>query len=207
MHLTRERKIIISVLTVAMGALLLDQLFSGSGTTGPNAANADTVASAPAQDDSASPLPSAALSTGASLSDDQSVTQQLESIRQSKELAVSDVPDAFLPSAVWEVRNPTIVAETTKGRARRGNELFARSHSLSTVMKTDSGGYAVINGQIVQLADKLDGFQLVAISDNAVIMESGEIRVVLKLQSSPTSIHVERPEPAPGVTGPQADRR
>ena len=197
MRLTRERIIILSVLAVAVAALLLDRLTAGSSVTGPSAAAADTGDAddaAAVADGPDATLPVIPPSSDPLTSDASSVAQQLEYFRQSQQLTLAAIGDAFHPGKEWMAAQQETEAETAQGLPQYGADLFAREHSLSAVMKGSRGGCAIIDGRIVQLGDHLDGFRLVAIADHAVIMAAQGARVVLKLDTS-----------APAPTAPAAD--
>ena len=183
MRLTRERKIILSVLAVAVAALLFDQLFSGSSTPSPAAAQAAAAPAKPTEDAAQAAVPAISTTDADSLGRP-SVAQQLASISDKPELAVDQITDAFRPSAGWESSDSSANTPVAKALPGRAGEVFADEHSLSGVIKTDSGGYAIINGQVVGLGNTLDGFRLVAMADNWVRMESKGIRVVLRLDRS-----------------------
>ena len=200
MRLTRERKIILVVLAVAATALLFDQLLSGSPATGPAAAQADSTSPAPAEDTPQAKSPTVS-QIDAEPSDRQSVAQQLAGISQMPELAVAQITDAFRPSSEWESGNLSTDTQAAKVLPGRAGEVFASEHTLSGVIKTDSGGYAIINGQVVGLGHTLGGFKLVATSDNSVRMESNGVRVVLRLDRSASPTDRQRSAPAGNSPG------
>ena len=203
MRLTRERKIILSVLTVAVLGLLVDRLFLSSPGTGPGVAAADAPAPAPASSAVVGTSPTVAVQADAPRSDSTSVAQLLESIRQPGELASADVADAFRPSSAWKSTQGLADIKAPEELPRRTGEEFAREHSLSGVMRSDDGGYAVINGQVVRLGQTVDGFELSAMSDNAVVMASGAVRVVLKLEGSSAQVDAEQPSTTESQRGPE----
>ena len=189
MRLTRERTIILSVLGVAVAALLLDQLLGGPSVTGPSAAAADTGEAEPTAavaDGTEAAAPVLPPSGDPLASNAGSVTQQLEYFRQSQQLTLANIGDAFHPGQEWLAAQQETEAETAENLPQYAADLFAREHSLSAVMKGSQGGYAIIDGRIVRLGDHLDGFRLVSVSDNAVIMAAKDARVVLKLDASAT---------------------
>ena len=160
MNLTRERKIIVSVLAVAVAALLLDRLFAGSAATGPSVAEGSAPAAAvdaadppvadpPAVDAAADD----AACGGLSSADCRCVAGQLEGVRQRRQLSVTNVGDAFRPSSAWAGQPRQFEADAPQESPEYAADVFARGHVLSAVMKGQRGGHAIINGRIVRLSD------------------------------------------------------
>jgi hypothetical protein len=187
MKWTRERKMYAAVLTLAAGALGVDQVMLSGENTGP------AVASARVPGMSAGARPSAGAAAASfdvkqfdfkavSLNRDNSLAFRLESLAESQQLALRDVTNPFEPSAQWQPKKAVVQAQAG-APAQSAHPLTKRK--LLAVMTNARGGMAMIEGQPrpLQVGEMLDGLKLVSLDAMTATFEgeSGE-QVVLKLQ-------------------------
>lgn len=180
--MTRERKILATILTVGVGALLVDRaLQSGE----PVAADAAVfVAPASAATDGAALTPPAAAPVAAALPQGPSVAQRLARTAERLAIDPAQVQEAFSPPASWL---PQTVAgaegpaeQPLSAQARQ----FAQRHRLEAVVLSGDASFVVIDGMTLRRGQPLDGLLLVEIQSRAAVFESAQMRVVLRLSDA-----------------------
>lgn len=98
------------------------------------------------------------------------------------------MPDAFAPSKAWlsAIQPPPATLpslppapppDTTDHRAIA----FAAAHKLSAVLKSHNGGAAIVDGEMIQVGQMLDGYTLTSIQSGSVRFTSGDSVVDLTM--------------------------
>jgi hypothetical protein len=180
--MTRERNILATILTVGLGALLVDRMVQGGGE--PAAADAAlSVAVQPAVVASLN-TPAAPTSSNAVSSPPQgpSVAQRLARTAEHLAIDPATVREAFSPPASWlPAAGPAARASAAAPSAQAGQ--FAQSHQLEAVVLSGGGSFVVVGGRTIYKGQSLDGLVLVEIQSRAAVFESPQMRVVLRLSS------------------------
>ena len=108
-----------------------------------------------------------------------SVSAKLRAVSERRGLDPSGVREAFLPPPAWrevpKAGGPPKPPEPTR------SELFARCHTLSSVALVAEGGTTIIDGQVVQVGESVDGFRLVSVAADHVILRADDDEVRLQL--------------------------
>jgi len=84
---------------------------------------------------------------------------------------VPDTRDAFDPSRSREEGSP---------RGSSQAELFRQSHKLSSIVTTDKGGCALVDGMAIRVGQTLNEFTLVSVDDEGAHFERNGEQVTLK---------------------------
>lgn len=182
--LSRERKVIIGILGVALAGLAADRLFFSSGLTGP--AEASAAAGEFAVDASLDALveeidaePASAPERTESLT--ATLSGRFEKYARQDSADVTGLSDVFRPSDSW-----LGTSEAPGGAARTitAADEFGMRHTLSAIMMSRSNPGAVVNRQLITVGKELDGFTLVAVNERSVVFEAEGEQVVLELDPS-----------------------
>jgi len=180
MRLSRQQKIYLAILALALGALLVNRLFRS---------RESVTAEASAYSD---PLPGETIPAPALVFDKKTrgpdPNSQPPSIKLAKRLQIlwpdeglnlDQARDAFSLPAAWlaEVyaQNPLVEGDAT---AR-----FAKSHQLKAVLVDGQTSSALVDDHLLIPGQELDGFKLVAIDEDSATFEAGTKRVILKLKT------------------------
>jgi hypothetical protein len=200
MKLTRERKIICTVLLLALGALAADRtLFAEAAAGGVTADSATLVVSAAERTVPPSRPPD--LRAGMAPA---RVAKRLEQLASRQHPDGDAEVDIF--AAAWQ--QPALPT-TDKGKLDAAREVFAR-HKLTSLVGGGRGGAgAMIDGKYLRVGQILEGYTLVSIAKNSAKFEGGEVRVCMTLDGQ---THITRGAAAARLAGvgelsaPQASR-
>ena len=179
--LSRERKVIIGILGVALAGLAADRLFFSSGLTGPAEASAaagefavDASLEALVEEIDAEPalIPERTESITATLAG------QFEEYARQGSPDVTGLSDVFRPSDSWLQTSdaPDGVARTISAA-----DEFGVSHTLSAVIMSRSNPGAVVNRQLITIGQEIDGFVLVSVNERSAIFEARDEQAILTL--------------------------
>jgi hypothetical protein len=175
MKLTKRQKMGVAVLVLGLGVLLVDRMFvlpqdaPGGQAAYSGQSSAQLIHEAPevpASDDSA------ASST---------IVQRLETLWSEKHLNLDDARDVFSLPAAWlaEVDPATGTVATSRAAFR-----FAQNHQLKAVIIDADQCSVFIDDDFLTIGQTLDGFTLVAATQDSATFEAGVERVVLRLQET-----------------------
>lgn len=184
MKTSRERTILIVVLSAAGLGLVVDRVVIGSDVTGPAQSSAGVV---DGFDVGPSPLPAASASGPVeSLNTDKapagSFAQRLRLITDSSaDTDLAQARDAFKPGLGWGAI-PSAPGAATDNQARRAAEAFQQTHRLDAVLVTDDNRCAVIGGQTLFIGQMLDGYRLEAVHKRSVVFEASGVRVEIRIR-------------------------
>lgn len=182
MTLTKTQRIYVAILALAIGAFAVDRLFLRGGPDEAQAAGPYQSPSAMSRTPSPTAGPAGEiLGLLAALNGDRADLSKLRS--------------AFQPSAAWSAElvppapeAPAAPAKSAPAAATPAKAQalmqFAQNHHVMSIIRTDAGGSALIDGRLINIGNKLDGFTLVELIDTAAIFESDAGRVELKLGSA-----------------------
>jgi hypothetical protein len=119
-------------------------------------------------------------------------------LKACEAIDIAEIPEAFQPSESWlqalcppppaDAEIPELLPVPTGNeppaddamailRARR----FAKAHSLMSIIRTSNGGTALVDGQLVQVGGKLDGFTLVSLTERGAVFEADGRQIELRL--------------------------
>ena len=183
MKLTKQRKIYLAILALALVALAVDRLLSPSGGTAPSEARASSDAPAAQRPAPEARKPEAKATAKDAPSASSVLADRLEEMRREKGLDLADaaaVPDAFTAPKSWPAVSGAGQATPRQSLA----EKFAASHRLEAVMLGSESNYAVVNGRCLRVGETLDGFRLVAIGKQSATFDSEGLQVRLTLEKS-----------------------
>jgi len=188
MKLNKTQRVYVAILVMALGAFLVDQLFFGAATPEQAGAAEGPVlhhVSVPSESDA----PAAPQNAQQAL--------QLLVAMTGQRPDVATIRDAFRPAPSWidELDPPKRVAEPTFDDAPRADvkaapsqpdpdARFRAAHTLTSIMRTEDGGCALINGRVVQVGHQLGSYKLVELTEAVAVFEVDGRRVELKLRSN-----------------------
>lgn len=173
MKLSKERKIFIGLLVVALGVVFVDRVIIGTDVTEPKPAKAKSAEQpsnpkpAAASAEHSAPIPM----RGPAISDRLSKAVQAHGASPS-----ADMRDAFAPSGAW-------AAELGSGQGDIGPKPFHERHRLVAVVVVEGERYVIIDDQTLGVGNTLDGYTLVDVSERTAVLESNGHRVELEIQS------------------------
>ena len=187
--LTKSQRVYMTMLAVALVAFTVDTVFLG-GEARVQQAGAETLA-IPFTPPAAPPVePAPAPDRTASLA---------EALKACDTEDISQVPEAFEPSASWRETlcppppEPTLPGGLSVNTAEpdtpeaalavRQAQRFAETHNLMSIIRTSNGGTALVDGQLVQVGRKLDGFTLLRLTERGAVFEAGGKQVELRLSA------------------------
>lgn len=174
MRLSKGQKVCAVILALALGGLVVDRVFLGYEIASPDQAAADTRDSRPTPPD-----PSTASFDPLESTFGQPLTERLEAMAISYGLDPADTRNAFRLSPGWMAdcrRKAPADQHLTPA------ERFTRDHQLLAVILTPDADSAAVDGNCLFVGEKLDGFELVSVSEHSAAFESDGERVVLRLK-------------------------
>ncbi len=173
MKVTRERKIIGSVLILALGFLGYDQLGTSAAPGDEALADSGTLLMASTTTSNKAML--ANYDDGASLASRLAATAQ-----KTGTTSPQSIRDAFRPANGW-------IANSIDGTRVSAADKFAADHKLSTVsLNGTGGGVAVVDGKMLHIGATLEGYKLIAITRQSATFQSANgARAQLKLPVDP----------------------
>ncbi|GAB4383734.1 MAG: hypothetical protein Kow0022_04340 [Phycisphaerales bacterium] len=176
MGMSKRHKRSFVVLALGLSALAMDRLvlLPGPATA---AAEASTFAAAPAVDLKA-----------VGLLADQLLAASAPVQHPLMDGAAVHVHDAF-SSRVTAPLQADAVAEPVE-QARVEPRRAPSTPSLSAIVLTESGGYAVLNGRPLSLGATRDGYTLTALSSRSATIEMDGVRVTLSLGGDRQNVHI-----------------
>jgi hypothetical protein len=176
MKTTRERTVLIAVLSVAGLGLLVDRVVIGSDVTGPAQSSAGVI---DALDADAAVLPAPPQMPVVDKAPGVTFAMRLRRIAQaSADTDPGQVRDAFTPGPGWS-STASAKGGATDNQRRQAAEKFKSSHRLEAVLMTGNNHCAVIDGRTVYLGQTLDGYRLVAVHERSVVFQGDGVRVEL----------------------------
>jgi hypothetical protein len=179
MEFTKQRKIIVAVLALALLALFADRLFLGGGSTGPQPTAAHTPPSAPppARAPVLPAVPAGAASAAAAATGE-SLADRLRKLAEKEDIEITAVRDAFAPSVGWI---PKRVAPEPTAQPAEEKPDFAKQHELMAVM---AGALVIVDGKCLRVGAALDGYVLVSVGNSSAVFQSDGDRVELRLKDA-----------------------
>lgn len=177
MQLSKERKIFVGVLLLALGALFVDRVVIGSDVTEPQRASAGQ-ASAPARTGEP-PAAASVANTPQSPPQGPSIADRLREVTQARGSARGDVRDALAPSKAWADELGLGQSDTTVQQEIP----FQDRHHLVAAVVIDGDRYVIIDDQTLGLGNTLDGYTLVDVNERTAVLESNGHRVELEIPS------------------------
>lgn len=177
---TRERSILIGVLTLAGLALLVDRVILGSGVTNPSESSAGML---DLSQDPASLLIDKDLTPTKPVID-LNAPSLADRVRDATApLGEVDEPtrNAFALSPEWR---PTHASPVDMPGAQISEEAFTGKYQLEAILVTDNRQCAVINGKLVYHGQSLEGYRLVEVNKRSATFEAGRARVTLVIQTA-----------------------
>jgi hypothetical protein len=182
MKKSRERRILIAVLSAAGVALLVDRVALDSGVTGPAESSASVLdgfpvePALPGQDPSVDGLrPSISQATPAS-----ELAKRLREVGERFPKAdPAQGRDAFTPAVGWSAQ----MNQGTPDNSAEFARAFQESHRLDAVMTIGDQRCAVIDGRTVFVGQALDGYKLLSVDQRSAVFEVGGARVKISIRA------------------------
>ncbi|MBL7133359.1 MAG: hypothetical protein ISS78_04620 [Phycisphaerae bacterium] len=169
------------VFAVAIASFVADRVLPGLGPEVPEGAEASVGM------DIAAILPESAVAFSEESLSERPTTgrcklaDRLEEIAAKHRLELTDVKDAFRPGRSWIAQVPKKKAQLPAKTDQAKAERFVKNHRLQAVVVADRHSSAIINGRYLTIGQEMDGFKLVAVNKNSVVMVSQGARAVLRL--------------------------
>ena len=194
--LTKSQRVYLALLIVAIVAFTVDTLFlRGEGRVQQASAEALTPAIEPLSPPPVEPILTVeAAPIGAG--------DFVEALKACESVDIAEVREAFVPSEEWlkalapppppppDSGGPDVAVvpgEPTPPDAQeealailRARQ-FAKTHNLMSIIRTSDGGTALVDGQVVQVGRKLDGFTLVELTERGAVFEADGKQIELRL--------------------------
>jgi hypothetical protein len=211
---TKSQKISAGVLAIAAGAFCVDRFVLGP-PEGAGSAAASSEYAVSRTSSSTSPKPTRNsngpatttqdTATGSVASKASSVTlaSRLAAIGEQRRLTAAPCGDAFRPAEAWlvallpppppapkPVAAPVVAVQpATRPVAPRIDyaALFVQRHTLTAVMKKQSGGMAIIDGKLYGAGQTLDGFRLVRVGLNDATFTGKGTTFKLRMSQPPVA--------------------
>lgn len=167
MKLSNRRKLLMVLCVVGLAALVADRLRQGSSSEPESAA-----ASVAGPTESPTPTGKAVQASTGNLSTwaGKAISQRLATATGNRPLELADMKDVFQP---WDnapvLVNPTDVVKDPEGTSVAA---FTSRHSLQAVLVGADGRQAVIDGKVLKVGQRLDGFELVNVGERSVLLVS-----------------------------------
>lgn len=184
MKTSRERNILIAVLSLAGLGLMIDRAVIGSDVTGPAESSAGVM-------DSLTPDPASLLiapdqadhatRANATAQPAESLAQRLRQIADAPSSSPDDtlaVRDAFQPAPSWAAPDPGPDGGDTAALAA---EAFKRDHKLDAVLVTGDRRYAVVNGRTIYVGQTVQGYRLLAVRERSAEFQADGVHVSLSI--------------------------
>jgi hypothetical protein len=171
MQLTSKHKIYGAIVGIGLAWLGYDQISAGPQAAGAN--EADTLLVAPS---SAKPQAAVVVQTaspGASVSE-AGIADRLQEVAQAHPFNFEATRDAFTPAEAWVAARPAV------GQADANADEFVKKHRLMSVMVVGRTATAQIDGKLLRLGEEIDGFKLVSITKESVILYGDGVRAELR---------------------------
>ncbi len=182
MKLSRQRKISLAILALAVSALVADRAFLGGGSTGPEQASGASPARVKARP-ARPPAPPAtapppAVMNALAPAAGQSLADRLRDYSQQRGIEPSGVRDAFVAAESWRPK-PQVVEPATRPAAQAPG--FLQKHELMAVI-TGPKGSAIVDGKCLHVGQELDGYRLVSVGHRRAVFECDGEQVELRLK-------------------------
>jgi hypothetical protein len=104
---------------------------------------------------------------------------RLSDAARARRLDATAARDAFRPAASWLGVEPKALAPVTSDEARARD--FADRNRLTATVVAPAGRTAIINGQCLAVGRRVEGWELVSVDRDSVVLVSGSAKVTLKL--------------------------
>jgi len=179
---SRQRKIYVAILAVALGGLVVDRVVLEGGATGPSASEASDLSSLPAVSASAAVLTQSPVNPAART---KTLASRLSDIAKTQNLDPSQVEDAFRPAAGWIEQRQS---KTAPVAVVNDVQAFTDKHKLLALINNPQGGAAIINNQTIVPGKTIDGFTLVEVAKRSAFFERDGQRIELKLPAPAGSL-------------------
>ena len=111
------------------------------------------------------------------------IADRLEKVAQRRGFDLDRVPNAFVPPRSWIVEKERQGAPSSRVTA----EMFEATQVLTGVLAAGDRGYAIIDGRTLFIGQRLDGFELISVSERSAVLESDVERIELMLSEGGTS--------------------
>lgn len=178
---SRQRKVYVAILSLALGGLGVDRILLDGGATGPDASEASLSLTTNAT----GAAPVAAASAVSPTSRAKTLAGRLDKIAQSESFDLTQVEDAFRPASGWLKQEQAKAKPVVKVDEV---EAFTNTHKLLALVNNAHGGAAIINNQTVVLGKVVDGFTLIEVTKRSAIFEKDGRRVELSLPAPAGSL-------------------
>lgn len=178
MAISKRQKVYLSILAVALGALVLDRVFLGSGGATPGRAAVRQGARRPGSRQAAPASPPSAPGEPAA-PEGQRIAARLRAAAQAEKPDYSNVRDVFAVPPAWmaELEPPA-----PDGSSADEGVPDRPAHKLMAVMVGERGGHAIIDGRCLLVGQERDGLKLISVAEDAAVVEENGVRIQLQLQ-------------------------
>lgn len=191
MKLTKEQRVYVAVLGLAVGGFAIDRLFLSESLSGP--AGASAAEGQPIPDAAALVVdPQQRAQPGAPADAASNIAERLDSLRD--QAAQPDAMAAVLsiPPSWFETPTPpgtTAPAPTPEKPA----PTIQDKYKLTAVFAAKAGGYATVNKQKLRLGQQIDDLVLIELRGRQAIFERGSEKIILEMEIPTRDPKNERP--------------
>ena len=106
------------------------------------------------------------------------LAERLKKVCSAKRIEIANAKEVFGSMDAWFSHPQVTTAETSRSEIVR---TFTQNHRLKSVLIGRGRETVIINDKCLSVGGQLDGFKLVSVTSQAAILESGTVRVVLKM--------------------------
>jgi len=184
--LTKQQRVAVGVLVVAVGALAADQVLSGGGASPAGASTPGPTMKMPSLSGETSKVDAATAK--------HALAGLAKMLQRHDTHDLAEIPDAFQPSQAWQrvlqppveapdVAAPKAAAKPATPSGPSAAQRFGQAHRLMSIIRDEAGdGYALVDNRMMRIGRVVDGFTLVELTERTAVFESDEHgRVALKL--------------------------
>ncbi len=190
--MSRTRLIYLGVLALAVGVLFWDKSSGTGGVSGPQKSQA--ASSKPSGRSSLSNSKTPLVSHGPDQGEPVWVSANIDALVESSAaelafeasvIAPAVKRDVFLPSAAFiaQSRPPVVIEEKAEVEVKvdPGRDL----PELSSILQRSGGSCALLSGRVVFPDESIGNYRLVEVRESSVVLEKGEMRVIVSLDKGP----------------------
>lgn len=203
--LTKEQRVFVAILGLALSALTVDRFLLGGSFSGPAGANAGEAPASPA-DGQPGLVVKPTERAKPDAADDHGIADRLNSLRDqaAEPEAMADV--LSVPSSWFEAQTTGQATGQTGQSARQAEEKSAQSkYRLSGVYinpVNPATNFAIINKRHVHVGEEIDGMKLVEIRSRQAVFQGGSEKLVLEMG---VAAKEGKPEQASAAPAPEAE--
>lgn len=174
MSLSKQRKLYVAVLGLALGGLAVDRLLLDGGSA-PRRAAAQLSRDEPTESADAPASPIASAPAGAQVVRSSTLSSRLDELARARQLDPAQASDAFAASPAWV---STVAVKPVEKSAPPAEDVFRKSHKLMAVVLNGGNGAAIIDDKTYVVGMEVGGYTLRSLTKRSAMFEAQDGRRV-----------------------------